>query len=130
MASRSRSRSRSPRSAYSGAMSHPIATLSTRAHTRGHQYQFLQRAQFSIPRPGGRVVRPLLDRRIKPTSSSVRGRRIFAFSLSGIRMNPRAIDCLRRTVRSRVLHALGVAGRRGVGRGRPRRLSENSHISC
>lgn len=128
MASRSRSRSRS--TAYSGAMSHSIATPLPRASLPVHQYSPLRRAQFSIPRPGGAVLRPLLDRRIRPVSSSIRGRRIFAFSLNGIRMNPRAIDCLRRTVRSRVLHAMRVAGRRGVGKGRPRRISQNSHISC
>lgn len=38
--------------------------------------------------------------------------------------------CRRRNVRRRVLHALGIAGRKGVGAGKPRRTNEWSNISC
>lgn len=38
--------------------------------------------------------------------------------------------CRRRFIRRQVMHALGLAGRRGVGRGRPRHRNEFSGVSC
>lgn len=44
---------------------------------------------------------------------------------------PRSVAlCIRRQRRRQVMHALDLAGRRGVGRGRPRRRNEFSSVSC
>lgn len=38
--------------------------------------------------------------------------------------------CRRRWIRSQVLHALGLAGRRGLGAGKPRHRNGHSSVSC
>lgn len=47
-----------------------------------------------------------------------------------VQLPPLSLTCIRRAIRRRVLHALRIAGRKGVGAGRPRRTNLNSQVSC
>jgi hypothetical protein len=51
------------------------------------------------------------------------------FNTLAVRVPARVSFCVRRKVRKEVLHALGIAGRRGLGRGGVRR-TENSNWRC
>jgi len=45
-------------------------------------------------------------------------------------LDSRTAECVSRTIRRQVLHALSIAGRTGLGRGRRRRLGALSAFSC
>lgn len=91
----------------------------------------LIRPAFSVPRMASRlVVHPNVNRTSSSThtvGSPLRG------SLShriGFEVPRQVVVCVRRKRRREVMHALGKAGRGGVGRGRRRRTNEFSEIGC
>lgn len=63
-----------------------------------------------------------------PTPLPGRQTRLLSPSVA-FQAHPRANICTRRSVRRQVMHALGKAGRRGIGRGRQHR-NQFSGVSC
>jgi hypothetical protein len=80
------------------------------------------------------LPRGQIPRLISPARPPVGGGRAYSRLLAGLQRAQAlpygSTPCQRRRTRSRVLHALGIAGRKGVGAGKPRRLSLTSHVRC
>lgn len=69
--------------------------------------------------------------RIGQATHPLPGRRRALLSPSVAFQRPESLPlCVRRGIRQRVLHALGVTGRRGVGRGKSRHVRAHSQVSC
>lgn len=68
---------------------------------------------------------------VRPATQVARPSRFALLSPRIAFQDPSAVSiCARRRARREVLHALQVAGRRGVGRGRPRHRNEFSGVGC
>lgn len=89
------------------------------------------RPAFALPRSASRlVVHPNVNKpRPVPYSLGPTLRGSIPHRI-GFEVPRQVVLCVRRQRRREIMHALGVAGRGGVGRGRKRRTNEYSEVGC
>lgn len=89
------------------------------------------RPAFALPRSASRlVVHPNVNKSNTPTHTVGPPLRGSIPHRIGFEVPRQVVLCLRRKRRREIMHALGKAGRGGVGRGRKRRTNEFSEIGC
>lgn len=87
------------------------------------------RPAFSAPRSASRLVVKNVNNSPRPDPFRPAFRGTIPHQIGFVEPK-RVVICVRRQRRREVLHALRVAGRGGVGRGRKRHTNEYSQISC